>query len=90
MLGAIGGDFVVVGDDLDAVACAILDRLLGGGGELVTLVEGADGGGLADAAPPTSPSTTRLSMPWCTTEARSATRSSCPSNRGDCSHGELP
>ena len=43
-----GGDFVVVGDDLDVVARGILDRLLGGGGELVTLVEGADGGGLAE------------------------------------------
>ena len=47
VLGAIGGDFVVVGDDLDTVARGILDRLLGGGGELVTLVGGADDAGLA-------------------------------------------
>ena len=43
VLGVIGGDFVVVGEDLDDVACGVLDRLLGGGGELVTLVSGADG-----------------------------------------------
>ncbi len=47
VLGVIGGDFVIVGDDRDAVACGVLDRLLGGGGELVTLVGGADDGGLA-------------------------------------------
>jgi uncharacterized protein len=50
VLGAIGGDFVVVGDDLTAVAHDVLDRLLGGGGEMVTLVSGADdeGGALAE------------------------------------------
>lgn len=42
VLGAIGGDFVVVGDDLFDVARTVVDRLLGGGGELVTLVSGAD------------------------------------------------
>ncbi|MFN8194738.1 MAG: DAK2 domain-containing protein [Nocardioidaceae bacterium] len=47
VLGVIGGDFVLVGDDLDAVARGILDRLLGGGGELVTLVAGDEGGELA-------------------------------------------
>ncbi len=47
VLGVIGGDFVMVGDDLDTVACGILDRLLGGGGELVTLVSGVDGSDLA-------------------------------------------
>ncbi len=49
VLGAIGGDFVVVGDDLTEVAREILNRLLGGGGEMVTLVSGADdpGGELA-------------------------------------------
>ena len=46
-LGVIAGDFAVVGDDLAAVAVEVLDRLLGGGGELVTLVGGADGDGLA-------------------------------------------
>ncbi len=42
VLGVIEGDFAVVGDDLDAVALEVLDRLLGGGGELVTIVAGAD------------------------------------------------
>ena len=40
VLGAIGGDFVVVGDDLTEVARDVLGRLLGGGGEMVTLVSG--------------------------------------------------
>ena len=48
VLGAVEGDFVVVGDDLFAVAAEVLERLLGGGGELVTLVAGADGGDLAE------------------------------------------
>jgi DAK2 domain fusion protein YloV len=42
VLGAIGGDFVVVGRDLLDVAHDVLGRLLGGGGEMVTLVSGAD------------------------------------------------
>jgi fatty acid kinase len=42
VLGAIAGDFVVVGDDLAEVAHEVLGRLLGGGGEMVTLVSGAD------------------------------------------------
>ncbi|WP_182526163.1 DAK2 domain-containing protein [Nocardioides dongkuii] len=41
-LGVLAGDFVVVGSDLYDVATDVLDRLLGGGGELVTLVAGAD------------------------------------------------
>jgi len=51
VLGAIGGDFVVVGDDLTEVARDVLNRLLGGGGEMVTLVSGADdeGGKLTQA-----------------------------------------
>jgi uncharacterized protein len=48
VLGAIEGDFVVVGGDLFTVATAIVERLLGGGGELVTLVAGADGTDLAE------------------------------------------
>ena len=48
VLGAVEGDFVVVGDDLFAVAAEVLERLLGGGGELVTLVAGADGSDLAE------------------------------------------
>jgi len=42
VLGAIAGDFVVVGNDLAGVAQDVLGRLLGGGGEMVTLVSGAD------------------------------------------------
>ncbi len=41
-LGVVAGDFVVVGGDVDAVATEVLERLLGGGGELVTLVSGAE------------------------------------------------
>jgi DAK2 domain fusion protein YloV len=48
VLGAIEGDFVVVGDNLFTVSIVVLDRLLGGGGELVTIVAGADAGDLAE------------------------------------------
>ncbi len=41
VLGAVEGDFVVVGEDLFTVATDVLERLLGGGGELVTVVAGA-------------------------------------------------
>ncbi len=41
-LGVVQGDFAVVGDDLAAVAIEVLDRLLATGGELVTLVRGAE------------------------------------------------
>lgn len=41
VLGVVAGDFAVVGDDLYDVATDVLDRLLGGGGELVTIVGGA-------------------------------------------------
>jgi DAK2 domain fusion protein YloV len=47
VLGVVAGDFAVVGSDLVAVAVEVLERLLGGGGELVTLVGGAGGNGLA-------------------------------------------
>lgn len=40
-LGIVAGDFAVVGDDLYTVATDILERLLGSGGGLVTLVSGA-------------------------------------------------
>ena len=43
VLGVVEGDFAVIGDDLFAVATDVLDRLLGGGGELVTLVRGLEG-----------------------------------------------
>ncbi len=42
-LGVVQGDFAVVGSDLAAVAVEVVDRLLATGGELVTLVRGADG-----------------------------------------------
>ncbi|MDT0202904.1 DAK2 domain-containing protein [Nocardioides sp. AE5] len=48
VLGVIEGDFAVVGKELDQVAREIIDRLLGGGGEMVTLVAGQDDGGLAE------------------------------------------
>jgi uncharacterized protein len=41
-LGVIQGDFAVVGTDLAAVAVEVVDRLLTTGGELVTLVRGAE------------------------------------------------
>jgi DAK2 domain fusion protein YloV len=41
VLGVVDGDFVVVGHDLGTVAVQVLERLLSGGGELVTVVAGA-------------------------------------------------
>jgi DAK2 domain fusion protein YloV len=48
-LGVVHGDFAIVGEDLYEVATGVLERLLGGGGELVTLVAGAEAGDLAQA-----------------------------------------
>jgi dihydroxyacetone kinase-like predicted kinase len=48
VLGVVAGDFAVVGDDLATVAVDVLDRLLAGGGELVTVVGGAEGADLAE------------------------------------------
>ncbi len=48
VLGVVAGEFVVVGQDLATVVGDVLDRLLAGGGELVTLVSGAGGEGLAE------------------------------------------
>ncbi len=42
VLGLVEGEVVLIGTELAAVATELLDRLLGGGGELVTLVTGAD------------------------------------------------
>ncbi len=42
VLGVVEGDFAVVGEDLYDVAIDVLERLIGGGGELVTLVAGVD------------------------------------------------
>jgi DAK2 domain fusion protein YloV len=47
VLGVLQGDFAIIGDDLLDVATQVLDRLLGGGGELVTLVTGEDADDLA-------------------------------------------
>nr|WP_030018375.1 DAK2 domain-containing protein [Streptomyces monomycini] len=42
VLGLIDGDVVVIGSDLAATAVTVLDRMLSAGGEMVTLVLGAD------------------------------------------------
>jgi len=47
VLGVIEGDFAAVGQDLDVVATDIIERLISAGGDLVTLVAGADDAGLA-------------------------------------------
>lgn len=47
VLGVIEGDFALIGEDALKVATGVIDRLIGGGGELVTLVSGQDGGDLA-------------------------------------------
>ena len=41
-LGVVDGDFAVIGTELGAVAVDVIERLLAGGGELVTVVTGAD------------------------------------------------
>ncbi|CAM3611578.1 DAK2 domain-containing protein [Nocardioides zeicaulis] len=46
-LGVVAGDFAVVGSDLEEVAREVLERLLAGGGELVTVVAGEGGADLA-------------------------------------------
>ena len=51
VLGVIAGDFAIVGQDSQTVAVEVLERLMGGGGELVTIVAGAGGEEMAaDAA----------------------------------------
>jgi hypothetical protein len=42
LLGLVDGEVHVIGADLEEVCRRLLDRLLGGGGELITLVLGAD------------------------------------------------
>ncbi|MFM7599292.1 MAG: DAK2 domain-containing protein, partial [Actinomycetota bacterium] len=50
ILGLADGDIVEIGDSVDAVSRAVLDRLLSSGGELVTLVTGEDAApGLANS-----------------------------------------
>jgi DAK2 domain fusion protein YloV len=48
VLGVLQGDFAIVGHDLVEVGTEVLERLLGSGGELVTLVRGEDAGDLAE------------------------------------------
>jgi dihydroxyacetone kinase-like predicted kinase len=42
VLGAVAGDVVIVGSDLEEVGVEVVARLLSGGGELVTVVAGED------------------------------------------------
>ncbi len=42
ILGIVESDFAVVGDDLLRTAIVVVDRMLDGGGEMVTLVSGAE------------------------------------------------
>ncbi len=42
VLGVVDGDFAIVGDDLVATAIGVVERLLSPGGEMLTLVSGAD------------------------------------------------
>jgi hypothetical protein len=50
VLGVVDGDFVVVGSDVRTVALEVLERLLSGGGELVTVVAGSEAAeGLGDS-----------------------------------------
>jgi dihydroxyacetone kinase-like predicted kinase len=49
VLGLIEGDVVLIGADVEDVAHQLVDRMLAGGGELVTVVTGADAAaGLGD------------------------------------------
>nr|BFE68426.1 hypothetical protein GCM10020092_017270 [Actinoplanes digitatis] len=49
LLGLVDGEVHVIGADLEEVCRRLLDRMLGGGGELATLVLGADApGGLEE------------------------------------------
>src|ERR687897_2874529 len=49
ILGVVEGDFALIGDDLLTVAVEVVERMLAAGGELVTLVTGAEAAdGLAD------------------------------------------
>lgn len=42
VLGAVAGDVVIVGSDLEEVAIDVVGRLLSSGGEIVTVIAGAD------------------------------------------------
>ena len=47
VLGVVEGDFAVVGQDMHDVAVEVVEKMLGGGGELFTVVAGAGGERLA-------------------------------------------
>ena len=50
VLGLVDGEVVLIGGDVTAAGCALVDRMLSAGGELVTALVGADApAGLADA-----------------------------------------
>jgi DAK2 domain fusion protein YloV len=42
VLGLLDGDVAMIGGDLESVATTLVDRMVAGGGELVTLVTGSD------------------------------------------------
>jgi DAK2 domain fusion protein YloV len=48
ILGAVEGDFTVVGSDMFDVSVEVINRLLGGGGELFTVLAGSEGQELAE------------------------------------------
>ncbi|MFW6204190.1 MAG: DAK2 domain-containing protein [Actinomycetota bacterium] len=49
VLGVVEGDFAIIGDNLVGVALGVVQRMLPAGGDLLTLVTGAEAdGGLAD------------------------------------------
>jgi hypothetical protein len=49
VLGLIDGDIALIGADIAAVAAGVIERMLDAGGELVTLITGADApAGVAD------------------------------------------
>ena len=65
ILGLVEGDVNVIGKDLEQTCATLLDRMLGGGGELVTLVLGATApAGLGDAL------ATHLAHAWPFAEVR--------------------
>jgi len=50
VLGVVNGDVVAIGDELAVVGAEVVARLLAGGGELLTVVNGAGGGAELAAA----------------------------------------
>ena len=75
-LGVVDGDFALITEDLEAAAIGVVDRLLGGGGELLTIVTGQRRGRPVWSTrwSGTYGGTAKMSMSWCTTEGRTGTR----------------